>query len=84
MRGLGDAVRRKGAVVCERTPVERVESASAGWRVTTPRGEVLVKHLFVATGAYTGGAFPALRRRLIPLGSYVIATELLTPGSPPR
>ena len=32
---------------------------------------------FVATGGYTGPATPALRRKIIPIGSFVIASEPL-------
>jgi glycine/D-amino acid oxidase-like deaminating enzyme len=31
----------------------------------------------VATSGYTGGATPALQRRIVPIGSYIIATEPL-------
>jgi len=33
--------------------------------------------LLVATNGYTTGAFPALRRRIVPIGSYIIATAPL-------
>jgi glycine/D-amino acid oxidase-like deaminating enzyme len=33
--------------------------------------------VIVATGAYTAGATPNLRKKLIPIGSYIIATEVL-------
>jgi glycine/D-amino acid oxidase-like deaminating enzyme len=37
--------------------------------------------VFIATNGYTGSATPALRRRLIPIGSYIIATQPLPPGT---
>jgi glycine/D-amino acid oxidase-like deaminating enzyme len=40
-----------------------------------PAGEVLV-----ATNGYTGAAFPGLRRRVVPVGSYVVATARLDPS----
>jgi glycine/D-amino acid oxidase-like deaminating enzyme len=36
--------------------------------------------VLVATNGYTNGAAPALQRRLIPVGSYIIATEPLAPA----
>ena len=79
VRGLADAARRAGAVVAEETPASAIERDGSGWRVQTPRGDVACANVLVATGAYGGTEFPLLRRRLVPLGSYVIATEPL-PG----
>lgn len=45
--------------------------------VETPRGAIQARDVLVATNAYTDGAAPALRRRIIPIGSYIIATEPL-------
>jgi glycine/D-amino acid oxidase-like deaminating enzyme len=45
--------------------------------VETNRGTIVGRDVLVATNAYTDGAAPALRRRIIPIGSYIIATEPL-------
>ena len=45
--------------------------------VETARGALQAGDVLVATNAYTDGAAPALRRRIIPIGSYIIATEPL-------
>jgi glycine/D-amino acid oxidase-like deaminating enzyme len=45
--------------------------------VETERGAIHSRDVLVATNAYTDGAAPALRRRIIPIGSYIIATEPL-------
>ena len=80
---MGLAVRsgRSGAIIAEHTPVTRIERASRGgtkgFRVTTARGAILAADVLVATGAYTGDATPALRKRIVPVGSYVVATEPL-------
>ena len=37
------------------------------------------REVIVATNGYTGGLTPWLRRRVIPIGSYIIATEALPP-----
>ncbi|MBM3523597.1 MAG: FAD-binding oxidoreductase, partial [Alphaproteobacteria bacterium] len=47
---------------------------------TTPRGSLRATEVFVATNGYTGSVTPWMRRRLIPVGSYIIATEPLDPG----
>ena len=45
--------------------------------VETDRGAILAKDVVVGTNGYTDGVVPALRRRIIPIGSYIIATEPL-------
>jgi glycine/D-amino acid oxidase-like deaminating enzyme len=47
--------------------------------VQTPKGTVTARNVVVATNGYTGTMTPWLRRRVIPIGSYIIATEPLAP-----
>ncbi len=75
--GLARAVSAAGAALCERAPVERIERQGARWRVITVRGTVEAAEVLVATSGYTGAATPALRRRIVPIGSYIIVTEPL-------
>ena len=79
--GLGAAAIRVGVCVFEKTRVERLQRAARqgtqGWAVTTSRGSLWAKDVFVATSGYTGRATPALQKKLIPIGSYIIATEVL-------
>lgn len=77
VRGLACAAERAGAVLHEATPALQVERNGSFFRVTTARGAIEVKDVFAATNGYTDGAAPALRRRVIPIGSYIIATEPL-------
>src|SRR5262249_8457687 len=78
---LGRAAMRAGACVFEHTSVENVErgtrQASQGWRLATSRGTFWARDDFVGTSGYTGAATPALRKKVIPIGSYIIATEVL-------
>ncbi|MBI1847707.1 MAG: FAD-binding oxidoreductase [Candidatus Rokubacteria bacterium] len=83
-RGLAEAARRAGAVVAEQAEVTAIEPGPAGFAVTTSRGRVLAREVLVATNGYTGPVTPWLRRRLIPLGSYIIATEPLPPETARR
>ena len=46
--------------------------------VETKRGAILARDVLVATNGYTDGVAPTLRRRIIPIGSYIIATEPLS------
>jgi len=81
-RGLADAAVRHGAAVAEQTDVVRIERSAAAvgsraFELTTSRGTLRAGQVFMATGAYTGSVTPGLQRRVIPVGSYVIATESL-------
>ena len=82
VRGLAQAAQRAGATIHERTPVTHVKRVSDGgaprFNIATDRGDVRARDVIVATGAYTGLESPWLRRRIIPIGSYIIATEPLT------
>jgi len=57
--------------------VEKVSRVGSGFEVTTCRGVVRAGQVAVATNGYTGAATPWLQRRVIPIGSYIIATEPL-------
>jgi glycine/D-amino acid oxidase-like deaminating enzyme len=50
-----------------------------GFVIETNRGRIGALHVIVATNAYADGLVPWLRRRVVPVGSYVIATEVLDP-----
>ena len=76
--GLGEAAVRRGAVIFERAPVTERRTAGDGWELVTPRGRVRAAKVLLATGAYTTDAFPWFRRRIVPVGSFLIATRPLT------
>ena len=75
--GLAAAARRRGACLASNVEVTRLARDERRWRVATPKGEVVADDLLVATNGYTGAVTPALRRGLVPIGSYVIVTEPL-------
>ena len=78
-QGLLDRARAAGATVVARCPVTRIERVGAEFRVSTARGEVRSRDVVIATNGYTGNLTPWLQRRVIPIGSYIIATEALAP-----
>lgn len=71
---------RSGVTVAERTPAVRLESRVGKHEVVTPRGRVRARNLIVATNGYRDGLVPWLRRRVVPIGSYIIATPPLDPS----
>jgi glycine/D-amino acid oxidase-like deaminating enzyme len=80
--GLAYAAQRAGAGLFERTRVSSVErEAHTGprrFQVHTTRGTLTAREVLLASGAYTTDATPSLRRKVIPIGSYIIATEPLS------
>jgi glycine/D-amino acid oxidase-like deaminating enzyme len=72
VRGLADAVVRRGVTVYERTPATTI----APGRVITRSGIVRAEHVIRATEGYTR-SLEGLRRRVIPVYSLIIATEPL-------
>ena len=79
-QGLLDRVLAAGATVVPHCPVTALNKTSSGHDVVTARGIVQARDVIVATNGYTGSLTPWLRRRVIPIGSYIIATEPLAPG----
>ena len=81
VNGLAAAAQRAGACLYDRARVTAVKQHSGAvncsFSVETARGNVTAKEVLLATGAYTTGATPALQKKLIPIGSYIIATEKL-------
>jgi glycine/D-amino acid oxidase-like deaminating enzyme len=81
--GLAKAAQWHGACLFEHTGVINVKpQENAGNRqfsVETSRGNIAAKEVLLASGAYTTGATPSLRKKVIPIGSYIIATEVLRP-----
>ena len=79
--GLGRVAIKAGAEIFEHTRVLSVQRESSrgetGWRVTTSHGALWARDVFVATSGYTGAATPALRKKIIPIGSFIITTEVL-------
>jgi gamma-glutamylputrescine oxidase len=74
--GLATAAARNGAKLFERTRVvEIVEGADP--IVRTPRGSVRAKHVVLCANAYVGSLVPRLRARIMPVGTYIVATEPL-------
>jgi glycine/D-amino acid oxidase-like deaminating enzyme len=78
--GLAAAARRAGAVIVAGIAVRRLRPAGGGWTIETTTGPIQSRDVLMATNGYTDDAAPVLRRRLVPVGSYIIATEPLRPS----
>jgi glycine/D-amino acid oxidase-like deaminating enzyme len=76
--GLAAAADRAGADLREGVRARTIRRQADGRLVVeTDRGAILTREVVVGTNGYTDGVMPSLRRRMIPIGSYIIATEPL-------
>jgi glycine/D-amino acid oxidase-like deaminating enzyme len=75
--GLLAACRRYGVAVCAQAAVTGLDRSGNAWRVETNRGTVSAGDVVIATNGYTSKLTPALRRRVVPIASHIIATEPL-------
>ena len=76
--GLAEAAVRHGAVVYENAAVIDRRINGNKHELTTVRGKLTADNVLLATGAYTPGIFGYFRRRIVPVGSFIIATRPLT------
>lgn len=76
--GLADAAARKGAEIHDQAPVTEYRPAGDGWELQTPKGVVNADKVLLATGAYTPARFKYFRRRIISVGSFILATRPLS------
>ncbi len=75
--GLLASARRAGAEIASHTSVENIERERGEYVVRTSRGKIVARDVILATSGYTGALSPWQQRRIIPIGSYMIATETL-------
>lgn len=74
--GLADAAARHGARLFEHTRVTEIVDG-ANPIVKTERGNVNAKFVVLCCNAYVGALAPRLRARIMPVGTYIVATEAL-------
>ena len=79
--GLGAAVMRAGAQIAERTRLLAIQretkNGAPGFQLQTSRGNFWARNVLVGTSGYTGPATPKLQKKIIPIGSFIITTEVL-------
>lgn len=81
-QGLAAAAERQGAQIHTGTEVQRLERVGSTHvhRLHTARGTVTAQQVLLATGASRHGGYGSfgwLRRRIVPVGSFIVVTEPL-------
>lgn len=76
--GLAGAAARHGATIFEDAAVTARRREGQLHVLETARGAVRAREVLVATGAYTSGPFSWFRRRIVAVGSFIVATRPLS------
>jgi glycine/D-amino acid oxidase-like deaminating enzyme len=76
--GLAAAAERAGATLHARARAIRLEREAKRFLVETERGSLRAESVCVATSGYTGNVTRKLQKKIIPIGSFIIATEKLS------
>jgi glycine/D-amino acid oxidase-like deaminating enzyme len=77
VRGLAQAVLRAGGRIHTHTPALRLGRRTGSWSIDTPQGSVSAPVVIIATDAYTDSFSEELRRTLVPVPSFQVATAPL-------
>jgi glycine/D-amino acid oxidase-like deaminating enzyme len=76
--GLAGAAEKAGAMPCARARVNRLRRGENRFVIETERGTLSAESVLVATAGYTGNIVKKLQKKIIPIGSFIIATEKLS------
>ena len=76
--GLAGAAERTGATLHARARVNRLTRRENSFLVETERGSLSAESVLVATSGYTGNVTKKLQKKIIPIGSFIIATDRLS------
>jgi glycine/D-amino acid oxidase-like deaminating enzyme len=74
-QGLVDRALASGCRLISNCEALKIDRESSSYSVITSKGVVKAKKVVVATNGYTGPVSPWQRQRIIPIGSYMLATE---------
>lgn len=72
--GLVSRIKDAGGHVIGNAAAQAIEPNGAGFTVSTPLGVIECRDVIIATNGYTDGLVPELGRRIVPIGSGLIAT----------
>jgi gamma-glutamylputrescine oxidase len=75
--GVADAAARAGVTIHEHSPVVRLQRAGAGFVVHTQQGALDARHVVMAGGGYARNVYARVERAVLPIATYVMATEPL-------
>ncbi len=74
VRGLARSAQRAGSRIYTHSPAIRLTRTGSSWRIETPRGELTSESVILATNAYADTLHEPLRRSVIAIPSFQVAT----------
>jgi len=77
--GLARAAEQHGVRIFEATRATTFTPAGAQVRIQTPGGEVRARFLVLCGNVYLGDTAPPLTKKIMPVATYIVATEPLGP-----
>jgi glycine/D-amino acid oxidase-like deaminating enzyme len=77
VRGLARAADRAGTRIYVRSPAIRLARSGSDWRIDGVQGSLIASTVILATGAYTDHLVDPLRRSLVTVPSFQVATAPL-------
>ncbi|MBT6273179.1 MAG: FAD-binding oxidoreductase [Chromatiales bacterium] len=77
-RGLAKACVDQGVNVHGSSHVTAINRDGAGWKVGSANGSVNARYVVLATNGYTDDLWPGLRQTVVPVTSFIAATEPLS------
>ncbi|MBB5464467.1 gamma-glutamylputrescine oxidase [Paraburkholderia sp. CI2] len=75
--GVAAAAAQAGVTIHERSPVVSLRRDGAGFVVETPQGALDARHVVMAGGGYARNVYARVERAVLPIATYVMATEPL-------
>lgn len=73
--GLLEVAKSAGVRIISQCRVNDLQRGANGFEISTEKGRIRANKVIIASNGYTGPLTPWQQRRVIPIGSYVIATE---------
>ncbi|CAE6718131.1 Gamma-glutamylputrescine oxidoreductase [Paraburkholderia domus] len=75
--GVADAAANAGVQIHEKSPVVRLRPEGSDFAVHTPHGTLDARHVVMAGGGYARNVYARVERAVLPIATYVMATEPL-------
>jgi glycine/D-amino acid oxidase-like deaminating enzyme len=78
VKGLANTALKAGAELITPVRAEKISRTQEGFTLVTSGPEIRCRQLLIATNGYSGPLFPFVQKRVISIGSTIIATEELS------
>ena len=76
-QGLASVLRERGVRIYQQSRVHTIDASQADKQLKTGKGSVRARHIVVCCGGYIEKLYPQLARSVLPIATYVMATEPL-------